>query len=147
MPFLLIWAIGCVQLLLSGLLQQNHFTAVFCTLSEVKLLRKMYSKIACALLKQTSLIKGSGGVGGCLSEPPGCFEVPPLCALPSCSDVACMVSLRLLIAQKSCCCPLHVRRRKYERCLHYVLACVPNQDMCANSYPSIQAFLFEIGYL
>lgn len=38
----------------------------------------MCSKIACALLRPASLVKVIGEVGGCLSEPPKCFEVPPL---------------------------------------------------------------------
>lgn len=43
----------------------------------------MCSKIACALLRPASLVKGIGEMAGCLSESSEGFEVPPLSVCPS----------------------------------------------------------------
>ena len=73
------------------------------------------------------------------------YHLFPFVPLPSPSGMACKVSLMLLVVQKSCCCQLYVHKRKCERCFHYGLACVPHQEIRANSCPGIQAFLFEVG--
>lgn len=56
----------------------------------------------------------------------------PFVTLPFSSNMSCKVSLRLLIAQKCCCCQVPVQRTKCERCLRCVLGCVLHQEMWPN---------------